>query len=77
MVLLELRSLNKNKSPGGDGLHPLILSLIYTASYREAEVPVAWKEGNITAIYKKGKKTEPANYRPITLTVIPYKKTNG
>jgi hypothetical protein len=27
-------------------------------------VPQLWKEGNITALFKKGDKAEPGNYRP-------------
>jgi hypothetical protein len=33
-------------------------------------VPKLWKEGNITALFKKGDKTEPGNYRPVSLTSV-------
>ena len=34
------------------------------------EVPSSWKVGNITPIFKNGKKIDPSNYRPVSLKSI-------
>ncbi len=47
-----------------------ILQVLYTKSLMEGEVPDQWKTANVAPIYKKGPKTDPANYRPISLTCI-------
>jgi hypothetical protein len=33
-------------------------------------VPEDWKSANVTPIFKKGAKSEPGNYRPVSLTSI-------
>ena len=33
-------------------------------------LPKVWKTANVTALYKKGKKSDPLNYRPVSLTCI-------
>ena len=79
MAVTILGRLKTNKSPGGDGLHPRVLvelkeelatpiRMIFTTSLRDGHLPLSWKEGNITPIFKKGKRQVPGNYRPISLT---------
>ena len=36
-------------------------------------IPVDWKSANVTAIYNKGSRQEPGNYRPISLTSVVFK----
>ena len=83
-IYTELKTLDSTKSPGSDGVHPIILnecatsicevlSIIYLKSFDTGVVPEAWKRANISPIFKKGKKTDPSNYRPISLTAIPCK----
>lgn len=36
----------------------------------EGRVPREWKRANIVLIHKGGKRTEPLNYRPVSLTSV-------
>ena len=47
-----------------------VLSLIYQQSYDTVQVPLDWQQANVTAVFKKGDKTNPANYRSVSLTCI-------
>ena len=84
MVKEHLISLNEFKSPGPDELHPRVikelaeelsgpLSIIFAESWKTGEVPDDWRRANVVPIFKKGKKEEPGNYRPVSLTSIPEK----
>jgi len=46
------------------------LYLLFTRSLSEGVVPTQWKFANVTPIYKKGTKSDPSNYRPVSLTSV-------
>ncbi|CAJ0967759.1 unnamed protein product [Ranitomeya imitator] len=60
-----LNKIKIDKSPGPDGIHPRVLRELTTGS-----VPQDWRIANVVPIFKKGSKSEPGNYRPVSLTSI-------
>ena len=76
-----LMNLDPHKAMGPDGLHPRvlkqlapaiapILKQIFQKSIDTGEVPNDWKEANVSPIFKKGQRYNPANYRPVSLTCL-------
>ena len=80
-----IRNLRPEAPPGPDGITPRFLREleeavtpplveIFNKSLKTGEVPRDWRTANVTPIYKgKGVKTDPGNYRPVSLTSVPGK----
>ena len=41
---------------------------LFVQSMENGEIPEDWKTANVTAIFKKGARGDPGNYRPVSLT---------
>jgi hypothetical protein len=76
-----VKDLKRGKAPGPDTIRrehlhldllmvTKILTLIFQHSINLMEVPNNWKMANVVPIHKKGDKSEPGNYRPVSLTSI-------
>ena len=76
-----LLNLNINKSPGPDNFHPKLLKysaeslakplkILFDKTLLEGELPLDFKLAEVRPIFKKGSKTSPGNYRPVSLTSI-------
>ena len=83
-VRRKLEKLNTSKSPGLDEIHAKMLfelrdylckplGIIYRASLDRDEIPADWKDAGVTPLFKKGKRSDAQNYRPVSLTSIPCK----
>ena len=46
------------------------MTLIFSASLKQGKTPNDWKEAKVSLIFKKGDKSQPANYRHVSLTSI-------
>ena len=83
-----LLSLKTCKSPGPDEIHPRILKelahelslplkILFDKTVSSGHLPHKWKEAEVRPIYKKGSKTDPGNYRPVSLTSVVCKVFEG
>ena len=80
-VLKQIKNLKPDKAPGPDGIAPWMLHMrgeevtpvltdIFQISVDEGVLPRQWREANICAIFKKGAKEEPSNYRGVSVTIV-------
>ena len=77
----KLKTLIIDKAREPDYLHPRILKelqekmskvlhILFNESLRDEAIPNDWKTAHVSAIYKKGYKSEANSCRPVTLTCI-------
>lgn len=80
-VLNCIDKLKISKSPGPDTISPRVLkeaknefakplTSLFNNSLQSGIIPDEWKLANVTPILKKGSKSLPSNYRPISLTSV-------
>ncbi|PKU45024.1 rna-directed dna polymerase from mobile element jockey-like [Limosa lapponica baueri] len=84
MVSKLLHQLDTHRSMGPDEIHPRVLrdlvevltkpfSILSQQFWLTRKVPVHCRLANVMPIYKKGRKEDPRNYRPVRLTLVPGK----
>ena len=80
-LLKLLLNINIHKSDGPDNVPGRLLKLcanelvdvyqiLFQVSLDSGVVPPDWKEANVVPLFKKGDKSKPENYRPISLTSL-------
>ena len=81
LVLNKLNKLNVNKSVGPDEIHGKLLyelryelvkplTELFNKSLELGQIPQDWRDGNVVPLFKKGKRDQPQNYRPVSLTSV-------
>ena len=80
-ILKLLEQINISKAAGPDGLHARVLkecresfavalNILFRLFLDEGCLPYQWKMADVKPLFKKGKKHQRANYRPVSLTSI-------
>ncbi len=80
-ILKYLKELKTTTSPGPDNIHPRILrelaeelcgplTKLFNLSLHNAEIPCDWRTAIVTPIFKKKDRSDPTNYRPVSLTPV-------
>ena len=80
-VKAKIRKLKRHSAAGPDGIGPVLLqelqdglapalAAIFRKSLDSGIAPEDWRVANVTPIFKKGSKSEPGNYRPVSLTSV-------
>ena len=84
MINKQIKRLRPDSAPGPDNITARLLiehtdsltnalEIIFNKSLQTGVVPDDWKIAHVTPIYKKGSKSTPGNYRPVSLTSVPCK----
>ena len=84
-VRRKIRNLKSHSAAGPDGIAPRllqncekqiapVLAMIFRKSLSQGEVPEEWKQANVVPIFKKGVKSDPGNYSPVSLTTVSCKR---
>ena len=77
----KIMALKQSSAPGPDGIGATLLqelnkelvpaiTILFRKILDEGKPPEEWKCANVTPIFKKGAKSDPSNYRPVSLTSI-------
>ena len=77
----EIGKVKSRQKPRGDNIHPKFLyewrgavaepiTKLYNYSLSTGVIPTDWKEATIATLFKKGNRSEPGNFRPVSLTSI-------
>ena len=80
-VDLLLSKLDRGSSMGMDQLSPWLLrecsgalvcplALVFNKSFRQRRLPRSWKSSLVVPIFKSGQRSDPLNYRPVSLTSV-------
>lgn len=81
IVLGKLQCLDANKAPGVDNIANKFLietastiarpvTLLFNKSMDTGCLPKVWTQSNVTPIFKAGNRSDPSNYRPVSLTSV-------
>ena len=73
-----LSNLKEHKAKGPDEIPTILLKRLSTsvspaltqASLHQYKIPMEWKTANIVPVFKKGDRSNPGNYRPVSLTSV-------
>ena len=80
-VLNQILKIDSSSSCGPDNMHPQMLkscatefayplSLLFSLSLNNSELPTEWKKSIVVPIFKGGSRNSPQNYRPVSLTSV-------